>query len=97
MSEKEFRKAHAKKALNNAIRHLKQKGIEVKLPRKGQWTTLKGYCEKYNIENVEILEWWIESGRIPADHIRVFEELKDKPYGKQIRKKKYKELTHPRS
>jgi hypothetical protein len=42
--------------IRTAVRHLKQKGKAVKLPRKGQWTTLAGYCEKYNIEGVDILE-----------------------------------------
>ena len=51
---------------------LKIKGIEYSF---AEWLTPIKYCEKFNIENVEVITNWINRGKIPSENVRVVEEL----------------------
>jgi hypothetical protein len=59
-------------AIDSAKKYLSDNGVEFKLD---EWLTVKKYCEKFNIEDTQIVSNWIKRGRIPVKNIKVIEEL----------------------
>ena len=52
--------------------HLKLNGIEYQLH---DWLTIKKYCERFGIEDTQIVTNWIRRGIIPPENVREIEEL----------------------
>jgi hypothetical protein len=51
---------------------LKLNGIEYQLH---DWLTIKKYCERFQIEDTQVVTNWIRRGVIPAENVREIEEL----------------------
>lgn len=52
--------------------YLVSNGIEYKL---GEWLTIKRYCQKFEIKNVETVMNWIRRGIVPPENVVELEEL----------------------
>ena len=57
---------------NETIAYLKEQGIEF---QPGQWLTVKRYCDKFGITDVQTVMDWIEKGVIPPENIHVLKDL----------------------
>ena len=52
--------------------HLKLNGIAYQLD---DWLTIKKYCERFGIEDTQIVTNWIRRGVIPSENVREIKEL----------------------
>ena len=39
------------------------------------WVTIKEYCKRFDIKNVETVINWINRGIVPAENVRIIEEF----------------------
>lgn len=59
-------------ALSDAKSYLLSRGQVVELDK---WLTIKAYCRQFGIKNEETVMNWIRRGKVPADCVKVIEEL----------------------
>ncbi|SKB74605.1 hypothetical protein [Dyadobacter psychrophilus] len=64
--------AGADLAIKEATNYLISQGEVVDL---AEWVTIKEYCNRFQIKNVETVVNWINRGIIPADNVRTIEEF----------------------
>jgi hypothetical protein len=64
--------ADARQLRQEAEVFLQAQGIKYQLD---DWLTIKRYCEKFNIKDIQIVTNWINRGVIPSENIKVFDEL----------------------
>ena len=64
--------AGADLAIKEATNYLISQGEVVDL---AEWVTIKEYCNRFKIKNVETVVNWINRGIVPADHVRTIEEF----------------------
>jgi hypothetical protein len=62
----------ADRAIGDTKAYLISQGEVVNLE---EWLTIKEYCNKFNVKNVETVVNWISRGIVPADHVRVVKEF----------------------
>ncbi|NIJ55043.1 hypothetical protein [Dyadobacter arcticus] len=64
--------AGADVAIKEATAYLISQGEVVDL---SDWVTIKEYCNRFDIKNVETVVNWISRGIIPAENVRTIEEF----------------------
>ncbi|WP_031530035.1 hypothetical protein [Dyadobacter crusticola] len=64
--------AAADESIREAKSYLISQGELVDL---AEWVTIKEYCSRFNIKNVETVVNWISRGIIPAENVRTIEEF----------------------
>jgi hypothetical protein len=64
--------AGADNAIKEATNYLISQGEVVDL---AEWVTIKEYCSRFGIKNVETVVNWINRGIIPAENVRTIEEF----------------------
>jgi hypothetical protein len=40
-----------------------------------EWVTIKSYCEKFEIDNTQVISNWIKRGIVPPENVKEIEEL----------------------
>ena len=69
------------KMISDAHTYLISQGQIIDL---SDWVTIKEYCKRFNIKNVETVINWINRGIIPAENIRVIEEFNSTRFIKAV-------------
>lgn len=64
--------AGADAAIKEATNYLISQGEVVDL---AEWVTIKEYCNRFQVKNVETVVNWINRGIIPAENVRTIEEF----------------------
>jgi hypothetical protein len=64
--------ADARQLRQEAEVFLQAQGVKYQLD---DWLTIKRYCEKFNIKDIQIVTNWINRGVVPPENIKVFDEL----------------------
>ncbi len=68
--EKKIKKSD--KVAENAMSLLDEMGVEYSL---NEWLTVKKYCERFGLANTMVVTNWINRGIIPAQNIKIIDEL----------------------
>ncbi len=63
----------SRQANEAAVNYLRHNGVELSFD---EWLTPKKYAEKFNV-SLQVVQNWINRGIVPAENIRVVEELND--------------------
>ena len=64
--------SEAKAAIKEAQSYLISQGEVVDL---SDWVTIKEYCNRFDIKNIETVLNWIKRGIVPAENVRTIEEF----------------------
>ncbi|GLU52510.1 hypothetical protein [Dyadobacter frigoris] len=59
-------------AIKQAQSYLISQGKVIDL---SDWVTIKEYCNRFNIKNIETVINWINRGIVPAENVKVIEEF----------------------
>ncbi len=60
------------KVAEKAMSLLDEMGVEYSL---NEWLTVKKYCERFGLANTMVVTNWINRGIIPAQNIKIVDEL----------------------